>query len=71
MAVIAPGLIVIPLVLPVPFPYKLYLDVLGSALFVAMHVTIAVRDLRTLKRSQARQETEFKQFVRTHTTAKP
>jgi hypothetical protein len=67
----APGFIIIPQVLPLPFPYKLYLPVLGIALFVVAYVAVGVRDLRELKRTRTRQEAEFKDFVRARTTEKP
>jgi uncharacterized membrane protein len=67
----APGLILIPLVLPVPFPYKLYLEILGMMLFVAVYIVLAVADLRVLKRTRVRQDAEFKDFVRAQTANRP
>ena len=51
--------------------YKLSLNVFWIALSVTIHVALGVRDLRTLKRSQTQQETEFKDFVRAQTADKP
>jgi hypothetical protein len=57
--------------LPVPFSYKLYLNVLWMTLAVAVNIAISARELRRLKRTEARQEAEFKDFVGAHTAAKP
>jgi hypothetical protein len=56
VAAIAPGLIIIPMVLPLPFPYKLYLQLFGIGLFVAIYITLGVRSFRAFKRMQARHE---------------
>lgn len=69
VAAIAPGLIIIPMVLPMPFPYKLYLQLLGIGLFVTVYITLGVRSFRAIKRMQARQEAALEDFVKAGTGA--
>jgi hypothetical protein len=38
----------LPLVLPLPHAYKMYLAIVGLALFVAVHVIIGVKDFRAI-----------------------
>jgi hypothetical protein len=71
LAATAPILILLTFALPLPFSYKLYLDVLWMALSVAVNSAISGKDLRRLKGTQAQREAAFKDFVRMHTAAQP